>query len=356
MREKVWRTYRLTINGLAHRVQYNQATVDTLFLPFLRRMTNLQRKLGRRTLVYMVAPPGVGKTTLSLFLETISQTAEGVTPIQAIGLSGFHYHSDYIADHHVERDGKRIPMSKVKGCPETFDVEKLRDKLATVKTQNIRWPVYDRRIHDVIEDVVTVRRDILLLEGNWLLLREGAWRSLYTFADHTLFITATPETLRNRLIERKARGGMSQKEATMFYESSDRANVERVLDGSWLARETWQLLPDGDYHLKANAPQPIQLKNRAALWKKTDVSRDADEVMIDRIGGRLSTFSQDMTNGAYAAGFQEGMAAARREILRSLYNNGRMSSKEMLATFDLMPEELAEILLNGDSERKNSPS
>ena len=45
MNDKVWRTCRLMINGLAHKVQYNQATIDTLFLPFLRRMSKMQ--IGR---------------------------------------------------------------------------------------------------------------------------------------------------------------------------------------------------------------------------------------------------------------------------------------------------------------------
>jgi len=351
MREKLWRTCRLTINGLAHKVQYNQETIETLFIPFLRRMTNLQKKLGRRTLIYMVAPPGAGKSTLALFLEKLSLTSEGLTPVQAIGLTGFHYHSDYIASHYVYRGGERIPMGKVKGCPETFDVERLREKLAEVKTQNIRWPIYDRRVHDVIEDVITVKQNILLLEGNWLLLREGGWRDLYSFADHTLFITATSELLRERLIERKSQGGLTLAEATMFYESSDRVNVDRVLSGSWLARETWQLLPDGDYRLKPNARKPLKQVNRALLWKQADVMRDREEVMIDRISERIPQFpeSRDGTK-TYDEGYREGMARARRDILRSLYNDGRMTSKEIMASFELLPEELAQILLGGNED------
>jgi len=238
-------------------------------------------------------------------------------------------------------------MTKVKGCPETFDVEKLRDKLALIKTQNIRWPIYDRRIHDVIEDVVTVKRDIVLLEGNWLLLREGNWRDLYSFADHTLFITCEVGQLRERLIARKMRGGLTEAEATAFFENSDRVNAERVLSGSWLARETWQLMPDGDYRFKANVVKPLSPSERAKLWQSKDVRRDEDEVTIDRIGERLMSMQQNNLGGkTYAEGFQEGMAEARRGILRNLYNSGRMSSKEMLATFDLPPEELAHILLN----------
>lgn len=344
MADKLWRTCRLMINGLAHKVQYNQETIDSLFLPFLRRMTNLQQKKGQRFLVYLAAPPGTGKSTLALLLEKLSQMGDGIEQIQAVGLDGFHYHSDYIASHSVERDGKRIPMAMVKGCPETFDVDRLKEKLQAVKTEDVRWPVYDRRRHDVVEEVVTVRRNIILLEGNWLLLRDAGWEDVYSFADYTLFITARSGDLKDRLIQRKIRGGMTQREAENFYERSDKLNVERVLSQSWLAQETWRLLSDGDYVLQADAPKPVQMVNRSSLWKKPDVRRSEDDIMIDRIQQQLAAYHAQGKDD-YAEGYSEGMAAARRDILRNLYNSGRMSSKELLATFKLAPEDLADILM-----------
>ena len=347
MAEKLWRTCRLMINGLAHKVQYSQEAIDLLFLPFLRRMTSLQQRIGQRILVYLAAPPGTGKSTLALLLEKMSQAGEGIEPVQAVGLDGFHYHADYIASHFVERDGKQVPMATVKGCPESFDVNRLREKLQAVKHQNIRWPVYDRRRHDVVDDVITIRKNIVLLEGNWLLLRDDEWQDIYRFADYTLLIRAEAEDLRERLIQRKMRGGISQREAERFYEMSDRLNVERVLEDSWLAQETWQMLPDGDYVLQPDAPKPIQMVNRAALWKKPDVRRDEDDIMIDSIQRQLAAYRAQ--GGSYAEGYTEGLAAARKEILRGLYNNGRMSSKELLSTFALEPEDLAEILMGKDA-------
>ena len=135
MEEKAWRTLRLTINGLGHMVRYNQETIDNLFLPFLRRMSKLQREKGTRIVVYLVAPPGTGKSTLALLLEKLSLTDSNLVPVQALGLDGFHYHADYIRTHTVERDGKQVPMSMVKGCPETFNVEHLLDKLQTHDTR-----------------------------------------------------------------------------------------------------------------------------------------------------------------------------------------------------------------------------
>lgn len=344
--EKLWRTFRLMLNGMAHKAQYNQATIDTLFLPFLRRMTNLQQKKRGRVLVYLAAPPGTGKTTLSLLLEKLSQAGEGTEQVQSVGLDGFRYHADYIASHTVERNGKKIPMASMKDAPESFDVDRLRKKLQAVREADVRWPVYDRRRHDVVEEVITVRKKIVLLEGNWLLLRDSGWQDIQTFADYTLFISAEPAELRERLIQRKILGGTSRRDAERSYESGDRMNVERVLQCSWLAQETWRLLSDGDYVLQADAPKPVQLVDRQALWKKADVHRSEEDILIDRIQQQLASYhAKDGGKSGYAEGYSEGLAAARREILRGLYNNGRMSSKELLSTFELEPEELASILL-----------
>ncbi len=347
MGEKVWKNYRLAINGLVHDVKYNQRTIDMLFLPFLRRLTSLQQRAKRRILVYLVAPPGTGKTTLSLLLEKLSAAREGLTPIQAIGLDGFHYHSDYIRTHSVERDGKLIPMIDVKGCPETFDVVHLREKLWSLKKEDIRWPVYDRRYHDVVEDVKLLNHDIILLEGNWLLLREGAWQDIRSFADYTLFISAKAEDLRERLIGRKMRGGKTRQEAEHFYETSDKLNVEHILKFSWLAEETWKMLPDGDYFLQADAPKPLHRVNREALWRKLDVRRSEDDIMMESIQRQLAAYhATGQGLDSYMKGYAEGVDVAKKEILQVLYNSGRMSSKEILDLFHLESEELADILLD----------
>ena len=98
--------------------------------------------------------PGVGKTTTAQFLEYLSKREKDIQEIQAIGLDGFHFHQDYILTHEACVDGKMVPMKEVKGCPETFDIEKLKRKLAELKDGTTKWPIYDRKIHDVVEDAL----------------------------------------------------------------------------------------------------------------------------------------------------------------------------------------------------------
>ena len=339
MNDKVWRTCRLMINGLAHKVQYNQATIDTLFLPFLRRMSKMQQKLGRRMIVFLAAPPGVGKSTLALFLERLSNTDEEIVPVQALGLDGFHYPNSYLASHSIERDGKVIPLSAIKGAPETFAVEKLMGKLTDARKNNVRWPIYDRTIHDVLEDMVTVKRPIVILEGNWLLLGEDKWQNVRSFADYSLFVSAEPQDLKERLIRRKIAGGSTMEAAKKFYQKSDRLNVERCLKKSWPADETWQMLADGDYQLK-NKIMPTRMVDREVLWKKPDV-----QIRNTLLGGlNTRNAEQGLQPPLYDEGYAKGMEEARKVILKKLYESGTMSSKAILDTFQVSAEEFKDII------------
>ena len=327
------------INGLAHKVQYNQATIDNLFLPFLRRMSKMQQKLGRRMIIFLAAPPGVGKSTLTLLLEQLSNTDEELVPLQALGLDGFHYPNTYLNTHSVEREGKLIPMSSIKGSPETFSVDKLIGKLTDIRKNDVRWPIYDRSIHDIVEEIVTVRKNLIILEGNWLLLGEDRWQNVRSFADYSLFISADPADLKERLIRRKMAGGSTMEAAKKFYQKSDRLNVERCLKKSWPADETWHMLPDGDYQLKGKIV-PTRMIDRNALWKKPNVQ--LDNTLLGGLNNRNA--GQGIQPPLYDEGYAHGMEEARKAILRKLYESGTMSSKAILDTFQVTAEELSEII------------
>ncbi len=243
------RRFTMTVNGLVTDVRYPQHTIDEVFLPLLRRWTALYEQKKRRILIYLAAPPGVGKTTTAQFLEQLSHQTDGVHPIQAIGLDGFHFHQDYILTHTAFDGEREIPMKDIKGCPETFDIKKLHAKLSVLRTEDVKWPIYDRTLHDVVEDSLTVTGSILLLEGNWLLLDEGRWADLAAYSDDTVFVEADAALLEERLIGRKMQGGLSAAEARAFYLRSDRKNVERVLYRHRPAAVSLRMDANGGYTL-----------------------------------------------------------------------------------------------------------
>ena len=247
MHEKRWQSCAMTVNGLPQRIRYNADTVEGLFLPLLRRLTEMQRAAARRILVFLAAPPATGKSTLLLFLAQLAQEHEEFTRVQALGMDGFHHPNRYLETHSILRDGVETPLKSIKGAPETFDVAHLAAKLAAAKEGATPFPVYDRRIHDVVPDALIADAPILLVEGNWLLLDEEPWRALRALADYRIRIDAPSALLKDRLIARKVQGGLSEAEARAFYETSDRRNVERFAAHAGAADEIWRMEADGDF-------------------------------------------------------------------------------------------------------------
>ena len=237
----------MTVNGLPQHIRYNADTVEHLFLPLLLRLTQMQRRAGRRVIAFLAAPPATGKSSLLQFLEQLAWEHADLTRMQALGMDGFHYPNAVLETHTTMRGGKEISLKSVKGAPESFHVAHLAAKLAAAKVGAVQFPVYDRRIHDVVADALTVDAPILFVEGNWLLLDEEPWRGLRPLADYSVRIDAPAAFLRDRLIARKVQGGLSEAEATAFCEASDARNVERFAAHAGAADEIWRMTADGDF-------------------------------------------------------------------------------------------------------------
>ena len=243
-------TYTYEVNGFQIHAEYEEKDIETIFIPLLKKWKEMQKKAGRRILVFLSAPPGTGKTTLVQLLEYLSEQEADMEPIQAIGLDGFHYHQQYILTHEACVEGRIVPMKEVKGCPETYDLEKLRAKIHELrKGGEIRWPIYSRAIHDVVEDAVLVNRQIIVLEGNWLLSSEDPWNQLVALCDDSVFIGADESFLKDRLVDRKMKGGLSLEEATKFCERSDCRNVRRLMRAHQMANTNLMLQADGTYRV-----------------------------------------------------------------------------------------------------------
>ena len=185
-----------------------------------------------RTVVFLAAPPGAGKSTLAAVLERLAQSQPGMPRVQAVGMDGFHHTNAYLDCHTLDcPDGKPVPLRSIKGAPETFDVEGLARALheTRVSSDSVHWPAYSRVAHDVVADGPLVSAPIVIVEGNYLLLDESPWRDLAELCDLSIFVEADEAMLRERLVARKVHGGLARTEAERFFEQSDGKNVRRVL-------------------------------------------------------------------------------------------------------------------------------
>lgn len=222
--------YNPTINGIRVQARYSRENIDGIFLPLLRGLTAMQREKGRRVLVMMAAPPGAGKSTLASFLQTLSLEQPDLAPVTVIGMDGFHRYQDDLTSHTTVRDGIQIPLVQIKGAPITFDLALLTERIRRVAAgEECGWPSYDRLLHNPVENAITVKGDLVLLEGNYLLLDRDGWRDLSAYADYTIRITADESMLRSRLIQRKISSGTEPEAAARFVDFSDMANVRECL-------------------------------------------------------------------------------------------------------------------------------
>ena len=225
--------YQANINGIDVDARYSENDIKNMVEPLLTRFKELRNSKGRRVLVMLAAPPGAGKSTFVSFLEYYSKGLYKNLTLQAIGMDGFHRRQEYLLSHETEVDGEIMPMVRVKGSPITFDLEGLTAKIRQVtEGKNCGWPTYDRHLHNPIEDAIQVTGDIVVLEGNYLLLDEDGWRDLHKMADYTLFIRADEDMLRERLVNRKVASGNTVEDAMKFVDFSDMRNVRLCLNHS----------------------------------------------------------------------------------------------------------------------------
>lgn len=226
--------FQLNVNGFEYEANYTEQEINNIYLPLLKEITKKSRaKKDGRYIIFLAAPPGTGKSTLSLVLEKLSKEDHNFENLQALSLDGFHHFNEYLQNNYINVNGKKQLLSKIKGSPETFDLESIKSNLKKLTTnQDAKWSIYDRQLHDPIRDILDINSQILLIEGNWLLLNEDGWRDLIQYADYSIFIKTSKKLLEKRLISRKMRGGYSQDDATQFYKSSDQKNIDRVLNNS----------------------------------------------------------------------------------------------------------------------------
>ncbi len=230
---------------------YSDDNIRDIFIPLLKTLTGLHGKKGRRIFAMLAAPPGAGKSTLLSFLETLSREYDDIDDILTIGMDGFHRRQEYLLSHTTFREGKEIPMVDIKGAPETFDLEKMKERIKLVISgAECGWPVYDRHLHNPVEDAILIDGDVIIMEGNYLLLEEDGWRDLREMADYTISVRADEDMLKERLISRRIASGHPAESAESFVEYSDMYNARLCLNHSGHADLELILNKDGSYSRK----------------------------------------------------------------------------------------------------------
>lgn len=219
--------FRLNVNGFSVCAEYTQEEVCGILDSVLDTLSAIHARKtpGERTVAFFAGPPGAGKSTLCLALEMRAAQRGMPHSFQTLGLDGFHKKSEVLKASFIVREGRSVCLGDIKGAPETFEADGFLTAVAGLKLPGKAfWPVYDRTIHDVSREPAPVTGEILLIEGNWLLL-PGTWARARAFSDRSYAVTAQEKLLKERLISRKMRGGKTYEQARAWYEKVDGPNV-----------------------------------------------------------------------------------------------------------------------------------
>ena len=184
------------------------------------------KSAGRRKIVAIAGPPASGKSTMA---AAVVQKLCGDHELSAalVPMDGYHLDDSIL---------KMRGLLHRKGAPKTFDADGFCDMvrgLATSK-RDVFLPTFDREKEVSIANSLCVcaEAEVIVIEGNYLLLDRDPWAGLDKVVAGTVFLKTPLETLKSRLAKRWSDLGLPDEVARTKIEGNDLVNAVLVLDHS----------------------------------------------------------------------------------------------------------------------------
>jgi pantothenate kinase len=174
-----------------------------------------------RRILGIAGAPGAGKTT---YAERL--VAESAVPAAYLPMDGFH-----LADVAL----RRLGLLDRKGAPETFDAWGYAALLRLVRTapETVWAPAFERDLEQPLAGALAIETpvELVVTEGNYLLLDRPEWRAVRAELDEVWFLDVPDRVRRPRLVARHAAFGKTPTQAEAWVARVDDANAALVLPG-----------------------------------------------------------------------------------------------------------------------------
>jgi pantothenate kinase len=177
-----------------------------------------------RRMIGIAGAPGAGKTTYAEHLVAAS-IRDGVGAAY-VPMDGFH-----LAD--VALAG--LGILDRKGAPETFDAWGFAALLGRLRERpdHVVWaPGFERDLEQPLAGAIGVgpEPELVVTEGNYLLLDRPEWQAVRAELDEVWFLDCPDEVRRSRLVARHVEFGKSRAEAEAWVARVDDANAALVAE------------------------------------------------------------------------------------------------------------------------------
>ena len=191
----------------------------------LARLLRDKAGAASRFIVGIAGAPASGKSTLAGSLAEELVVA-GETAI-AVPMDGFHF-DDAVLNARGHRPRK--------GAPFTFDVAGFEVLLRRIKAAEpeIAIPVFDRSMELARAGAAIIegKTRFIVVEGNYLLLRQPPWDRLRAYFDYTIYLDVPKDELEQRLVKRWLDHGFDMAYANNWIASNDMPNIMAVINNS----------------------------------------------------------------------------------------------------------------------------
>ncbi|KAF4190137.1 hypothetical protein CNMCM7927_004867 [Aspergillus lentulus] len=200
----------------------------------IRQKANAHSK--KRFLVAIAGIPGSGKTTTAAAVARLLNTSSPKRTT-LLSMDGFH-----LSRATLDRLPNREEAYIRRGAPWTFDaarfvqfIRRLRnwaDSTPCASAETIYAPSFDHEAKDPVENGIAITDDaeIVIIEGNYLLLDEPEWREVAALVDYRVFVESDLQEARERVARRHVLAGIEKTLADAFrrVDSNDYLNAVTI--------------------------------------------------------------------------------------------------------------------------------